>query len=94
LFFAEDNPDGGGVVTVQAATLLPQDLKKGQGGILGFLNKITLKNSIQQMYEGLEAQGITPGEEVRFVPYKYIICTPRLTLSVKMIYVYYNLLNQ
>ncbi|KAL3786739.1 hypothetical protein HJC23_005302 [Cyclotella cryptica] len=63
LFFVEENPSSGGVVTLQSATLQPQDLRTRSGLIHGFMKKITWKNPIQQMYEGLESQGITPGKE-------------------------------
>ena len=65
LFFSGENPDGGGTITLQSAILAPQNLEKRSRGLAHFLRKIALKNPIQDMYEGLEAQGITPGEEVR-----------------------------
>lgn len=65
LFFVEENPNGGGVVTLQSATLQPQDVQTRSGLLLGFFKKIALKNPIQQMYDELESQGITPGKEVR-----------------------------
>ena len=51
-------------MTLQSAILPPQDLEKRSLGIFQFLEKLTMKNPIQKMYEGLESQGITPGEEV------------------------------
>ena len=64
LFFVESNPSGGGTVTLQCATILPRDFQKTIGLLSGFLDKITPKSPMEQMYEGLERQGITPGEEV------------------------------
>ena len=60
----ESNPAGGGSVTLQSATILPRDFQKTTGLLSGFLDKMTLKSRIEQMYKGLEKQGITPGEEV------------------------------
>jgi hypothetical protein len=68
LFFDGENPDGGGRVSLQSVILLPQDLEKGSKGILHrFIEKMVVNNPIHEMYEGLESQGITPGEEVRLV---------------------------
>ena len=64
LFFAGESPGGGGKITLHSASLAPQNLQKRSRGIASLLEKMTLKNPIQEMYEGLEAQGITPGEEV------------------------------
>ena len=64
LFFTGENPGGGGTITLASAILAPQNLQKKPRGIAGLLEKLALKNPIQEMYEGLEAQGITPGEEV------------------------------
>ena len=51
-------------MTLQCATILPRDFQKTIGLLSGFLDKITPKSPMEQMYEGLERQGITPGEEV------------------------------
>lgn len=63
LFFIESNPGGGGIVTLQAADILPQNMIERPGIFSGMLNKIA-PNPIQQMYQAIENQGITPGEEV------------------------------
>jgi hypothetical protein len=63
LFFVESNPDGGGSVTLQSASIQPKDMKRSVF-LSNILDKIA-QNPIQQMYQGLESQGITPGEEVR-----------------------------
>jgi hypothetical protein len=55
IYFSESKR---GEVTLKTATLLPQELEKKSKGLF------RLQNPIQDMYEGLEAQGITPGEEV------------------------------
>lgn len=60
LYFVESK---GGQVTLKSATLLPQDFEKKTKGLFGKLMAFAAKNPIQEMYEGLEAQGITPGEE-------------------------------
>jgi pheromone shutdown protein TraB len=60
LYFVESK---GGQVTLKSATLLPQDFEKNKKGLFGKLMAFAAKNPIQEMYEGLEAQGITPGEE-------------------------------
>jgi pheromone shutdown protein TraB len=60
LYFVESK---GGQVTLTSATLLPQDFEKNKKGLFGKLMAFAAKNPIQEMYEGLEAQGITPGEE-------------------------------
>jgi hypothetical protein len=64
LFFVESNPDGGGVVTLQSASVLPQVSERRPGLLSALFNKIS-QNPIQQMYRAIEEQGITPGEEVR-----------------------------
>ena len=51
-------------MTLQCATILPRDFQKTIGLLSGFLDKITPKSLMEQIYEGLERQGITPGEEV------------------------------
>ena len=48
-----------------SVVLAPQNLLGSSSGITRILQKLIPKNPIEQMYEGLEAQGITPGEEVR-----------------------------
>lgn len=63
VFFTEEKPDGGGRVMLQSAILAPQDLQKNTGWIGRLLGKI-VSNPIQDFYESLESQGITPGEEV------------------------------
>lgn len=60
LYFVESK---GGQVTLKSATLLPQDFEKNTKGLFGKFMAFAAKNPIQEMYEGLEAQGITPGEE-------------------------------
>ena len=65
VFFTEEKPDGGGRVMLQSAILAPQDLQKNTGWIGRLLGKI-VSNPIQDFYESLESQGITPGEEVSF----------------------------
>ena len=51
---------------MQSAVLAPQNLLgSSSSGISLILQKLIPKNPIEQMYEGLESQGITPGEEVR-----------------------------
>ncbi|KAL9183819.1 hypothetical protein ACHAXT_004675 [Thalassiosira profunda] len=62
LFFTGENPEGGGSVTLQSAVLAPQNLER-KGAMAKLLYKLTPKNPIADMYEQLEAQGITPGEE-------------------------------
>lgn len=65
LFFTGESPGGGGNITLQSAILAPQNLEKRSRGVARLLEKMTLKNPIQEMYEGLEARGITAGAEVR-----------------------------
>ena len=51
---------------MQSAVLATQNLLgSSSSGISQMLQKLIPKNPIEQMYEGFEAQGITPGEEVR-----------------------------
>lgn len=64
LFFVESNSEGDGTVRLQAAKILPQDMVKRSGILSRVLNKLA-QNPIQQMYQAIEDQGITPGEEVR-----------------------------
>eukprot|EP00985_Skeletonema_marinoi_P019483 scaffold11179_cov124-Skeletonema_marinoi.AAC.4 len=59
VFFAESK----GQVTMRMAKLYPQDFEKKSNGLFQALEKMRVQNPIQEMYEGLEAQGITPGEE-------------------------------
>lgn len=61
VFFTESK----GFVTMRMAKLFPQDFEKKSKGLFRVLGKMKVQNPIQDMYEGLEAQGITPGEEVR-----------------------------
>lgn len=61
VFFTESK----GYVTMRMAKLFPQDLEKKSKGLFHVLEQMKVQNPIQDMYEGLEAQGITPGEEVR-----------------------------
>lgn len=61
LFFTGEKSSGGGTIELQSAVLAPQNLSSK--GITRLLEKLAPKNPIQEMYEGLEAQGITPGEE-------------------------------
>eukprot|EP00580_Thalassiosira_gravida_P017212 CAMPEP_0201661104 /NCGR_PEP_ID=MMETSP0494-20130426/3559_1 /ASSEMBLY_ACC=CAM_ASM_000839 /TAXON_ID=420259 /ORGANISM="Thalassiosira gravida, Strain GMp14c1" /LENGTH=319 /DNA_ID=CAMNT_0048139127 /DNA_START=749 /DNA_END=1705 /DNA_ORIENTATION=- len=63
VFLSGENPSGGGTITLLSAILAPQNLEKRSGGLASFLHITAPKNPIQDMYEGLEAQGITPGEE-------------------------------
>ena len=51
---------------MQSAVLAPQNLLGSSNGISRILQKLIPKNPIEQMYEGLESQGITPGEEEEF----------------------------
>ena len=62
LFFTGENPSGGGTIELQSAVLAPQDLTKS-GWISRLLGKLAVKNPIQEMYENMEAQGVTSGEE-------------------------------
>ena len=64
LFFVESNSEGDGTVRLQAAKILPQELVKRSGILSRVLNKLA-QNPLQQMYQAIEDQGITPGEEVR-----------------------------
>ena len=68
LFFTGEKPSGGGTLSLRSAVLAPQSLEKKSTGIARFLEKLAPSNPIADMYEGLEAQGITPGEEVSIVP--------------------------
>lgn len=49
---------------MRTTTLFPQDFEKRSKGLFQLFEKLRVQNPIQDMYEGLEAQGITPGEEV------------------------------
>ncbi|KAL7554132.1 hypothetical protein ACHAWF_017526 [Thalassiosira exigua] len=64
VFFTGENRDGGGRVTLQSAVLAPQNLERRPTGIARLFDKLVPKNPIQGMYDALETQGITPGEEV------------------------------
>ena len=61
VYFSESK---GGQVTMRTTTLFPQDFEKRSKGLFQLFEKLRVQNPIQDMYEGLEAQGITPGEEV------------------------------
>ncbi len=60
VFFTESK----GYVTMRMAKLFPRDFEKKSKGLFHVFEKMRVQNPIQDMYEGLEAQGITPGEEV------------------------------
>ena len=63
VFFTESK----GQVTMRMAQLFPQDFEKKSKGLFNVFEKMSVQNPIQEMYEGLEAQGITPGEEVSLI---------------------------
>jgi hypothetical protein len=71
VYFSESK----GQVTMRTATLFPQDFeKKKSKGLFQVFDKLRVQNPIQEMYEGLEAQGITPGEEVSLSNCLQTIC--------------------
>lgn len=61
---------------MRTATLFPQDFekKKKSKGLFKVFEKLKVQNPIQEMYEGFEAQGITPGEEVSLSNCLHTIC--------------------
>jgi hypothetical protein len=72
VYFSESK---GGQVTMRTATLFPQDFeKKKSKGLFKVFEKLRVQNPIQEMYEGFEAQGITPGEEVSLSNCLHTIC--------------------
>lgn len=76
LFFIDESPSGGGRVRLQSAVLASQNLQRKAGGLIGFLEKLAPRNPIQSMYEELEDQGITPGEEVSLCPFQCPLILP------------------